>query len=1146
MRFIVPFLVLSLGARLLCAQNLQKPSAAETAELPDWAKELYSEQPNLFVLEQLYRDYYRLHPFRKSYHTQYYKRWKRRFLNYIDENGYVRLPDEQERARREQEYLQKQSPLRASNWSLVGPIQILKNDGTPGSDQANIYSIDQCAAQPSVLYCGTEPGEVYKSGNGGGTWSNVSMNINFGSGVTAVEVHPSNPNIALAGGNAGIFRTTDGGGSWTNVQPHTNFGVNELLLNPTDPQIGLAATDRGLYRSTDGGANWIQLFGQACYDVKCHPANASVVYLLKDNPGARICEFYRSADFGATWTLQSSGWYNSTDPARNNGGGRLAVSSAAPDRVYAYLIGEAKANDYGFIGLYRSDDAGLSWTLPNGPAGGPYTASHPNLAYGGNGWTYHQGFYNCALMASPVDADRLLIGGLNLWRSDDGGFTFSSVAGYVGGPLDMHVDMQDFRVVGNDYWITTDGGIYHSGDFFDSQPDFMMYGVHASDYWGFGSGWNEDVLVGGLYHNGNNAYHENYGQGNHLQLGGGEAPTGYVNPGNNRKTYFSDIGGRIIPLSLTDPIGNFSMSKSPNETYYAAESSEMEFHPHCYNIAYIGSEHGIWKTSDGGSSYTLLRNFGSNPNDQVKYIEISSSNPQIIYLNQQPASGSVGKLWKTTDGGNAWTQLALPAGNSRRMLLALNPENENELWIAYPGGANGNKVFRTADGGNTWSNLTSSALDNESVQSLVYIAGTDGGLYACTDRAVYYRNNASAWQLDNGGLPLYFNCNIARPFYRDGKLRIASYGKGIWESSLNEQPSRPIARISVDKLEQQVVCSLDSFHFSDYSFLNHQGAAWAWTFPGGSPASSALRNPTVYFPAPGTYMAALTIIDGNGQQDSDTLYVTVSNYNLQVDIQEDFQGAFPPAGWSAEAQPGGGQWALTSDAGGYGASTQSVRFDNYYHDAGGAWSDLRLAVDAAFSGSHRDLSFDVAYSPYGAPYSDTLEVLVSTDCGQSFTSIYRRGGMDLSTAPSTQNFFVPAASEWRTEFVNLDSFAQAAPLLVAFRNWGHYGNALYLDNINLVSAINANSALPAAVSDMTLYPNPVCSGDMLYVQSPVSAPAEWTLYDLNGKALARGKQELSAEEARAWRLPAQLPPAVYMLHIRTETGIWNRPLVVKP
>jgi photosystem II stability/assembly factor-like uncharacterized protein len=1138
-RFLLALLILCCLGGMAKAQNMYKPSPAEISTLPEWAQKMYGDNPNLFEIELLYNEFYRTHSFEKSYHTQYFKRWKRSVAEFADETGFIRMPDQVQKQNIQKQYLQKQNPQPLAAWNLAGPVQVFENSGNPGNGQANIYSIDQCLLDPDVLYCGTEPGEVYKSIDGGENWTNVSLNENFGSGVTAVEVHPFNPDIVFAGGNSGVFRSLDGGQTWVKVLPNTNFGVNEILINLNSTQTVLAATDKGLYRSTDGGDNWSQIFTQKSYDIKSHVTNPNIMYLVKNNPSLIICEFFISTDGGATWTIQSNGWYSSTDPARNDGGARIAVTAADPNRVYAYLIGESKANDYGFIGVYRSDDGGYTWTLPNGPAGGPYTPTHPNLAYGNTGWTYHQGFYNCAILASETNADHILIGGLNLYRSNDGGNTFSSVAGYVGGPLSIHVDMQDFRQVNGTTWITTDGGIYKSDNFFNSQPSFKMKGVHASDYWGFGSGWNEDVLVGGLYHNGNIAYHENYGAGNYLDLGGGEAPTGYVNPGFNRKTYYSDIGGRVLPLTITGAVTGFTFGKSPNESYYAAESSEMEFHPNCYNIAWIGNENKLWKSADGGASFNLVEEFGTSVNNQVKYIEVASSNPDVIYLNQQPASGNVGTLWKTTDGGANWSALTIPPGNSRRMLIAVNPLNEFNVWIAYPGGSNGNKIFRSDDGGLTWNNITTAILNNEQPQSIIHIAGTDGGIYFCTNRAVYYRNNIMTdWVIENAGLPLYTSTTIARPFYRDSKIRIATYGKGIWENALYEQPAAPIARINVDKFSQTVICEVDSFYFEDHSFLNHTNASWQWTFQGGSPASSSQRNPVVYFPSGGTYMVTLTVTDAAGLQDSDTLYVDVNNYATPSIVAEDFEGGFLPLGWIISNGSVGGQWSVATNAGGFGNSQRSTIFDNFNIDSQGTTDDLRTFINTT---GIQDpyLTFDVAYARYGGIYSDTLEVLVSTDCGATFTSLYYKGGNTLSTAPNNQNFFIPSASEWRKDSVSLAGFQGNQLLMVVFRNKGHWGNCIYVDNVNINDLSSSVNESPIS-NNISVYPNPLSAGSCLTIDAP-GYSGEARLFDLNGKLAA----SVLFHHSAAIDIPQSFRAGTYIIQIRTDNMIENIPVVVK-
>lgn len=1111
------------------SQNLQKPSATEIQALPLWAQKMYGDNPNVWEVDALYKNYFRENAFVKSYHTQYYKRWKKLNINKMDENGFISTSISDSKS--------KEKPLnsnKSTGWSLVGPIHHHQENGQQGSGQSNIYAFDQCKNNLSVLYCGTEPGEVYKSIDAGANWFCVSMSENFGSGVTAIEVSPTNANTVFAGGNAGVFRSADGGTTWSNTLPSNNLGVNEILINSADEQIVFAATDKGLYRSTDGGLNWTLLFNNKTYDIKEKTNDATVLYLLRNNSGLNICEFYRSSDSGLTWDIQSTGWYNSTEVGRNDGGGRLAVTPADPNRIYAYLIGEAKTNDFGYIGVFKSSDGGTSWILPNSPAGGPYTTAHPNLAIGSPDWTYHQGFYNCAILCSETNADEIIVGGLNIWKSTDGASTFSGVSGYIGGPLNLHVDNQDFRVINGNYWFTTDGGIYSSTNLLETQPDFKMKGVNGVEFWGFGTGWNEDVLVGGLYHNGNIAYHQNYGAGNFLELGGGEAPTGYVNPGNNRKTYFSDISGKIIPLNLNDPISSFGSGMSPNESYWAAESSEMEFHPNSYNIAFIGKDNKLWKTIDGGASYSLLYTFGINANNQVKYIEIASDNPNVIFVNQQPENGNVGTLWKTSDGGITWTSQTLPFGNSRRMLLAINPANSNEIFIAYPDVNAGNKVFRSTNGGQSWTTYSDATLNGENIQSMAYIAGTNGGLYVGTNEAVYYRNAMTAWTLDNQNLPTYTNTNILKPFYRDGKIRVATYGKGIWEGNLFEAPSTVTARIMVDKLVQDASCSVDSFYFEDYSFLNHQNASWEWSFPTGSPSNSNDRNPIVYFGNAGSHLAILTITDQFGNTDTDSISVDLNFIEAPTVIEEGFENEFLPFGWSQIAEPNAGSWTNSNTVGGFGTSSKSALFDNFNNDSQGKASDLQVNFQLPNT-AEMYLKFDVAHAPYGGQYIDTLEVLISADCGESFSSVYKRAGAQLATAPELQEFFTPTASQWRTDSLSLTGFE--GDLLVSFRNIGYYGNAIYLDNINISSS--GTTKIIELQDDFKLFPNPVCAGNWITIETKSGDNCKLKLIDSKGKIVFQGKMN-----GQGFSVPNSIKQGIYILQVENDKHIWNRKLLV--
>lgn len=1080
------------------AQQLSKPSQTEINSLPSWAQEMYSEDPNVFTVDSLYNAWYANHTFIKTYHTQYYRIWRKKNIAWVDQDGFIRKPVASA--------FRTAGPQSSSiaPWNLVGPEKVWGADGLRQGQQTNVYSITQCATSPNVLYCGTEPGEIYRSFDAGMNWTLVTLNDPLDGGVTAICVDPNDSARVFAGSGDLLVVSTDAGSTW-NVSYATNgLGVNEILVHPNNGNYVLVAAEKGFFRSTDGGQSWTQVYTQKCWDVKLRPNSPNDVYLLKTNPAQQMCEFYSSSDTGATFTIQTNGWYSSSDPSRYDGGARLAVSPADPLRVYAYLIGDSKPNDYGYIGVYRSNDGGQTWTLPNGPAGGPYTSSHLNLAYGEPNWTYHQGFYNCAIMADPNDADNLLIGGLNLYSSTSGGTSFTSVAGYVGGPLDMHVDMQDFRVGVNGVWITNDGGIYYSTDFFTSDNQVRMDGVHGSEFWGFGTGWNEDVMVGGLYHNGNIAYHENYPSGEFLQLGGAEPASGYVNPGMNRKVYSSELGGVMLPPAIGQPIQYSSIGMWPNESYWAAESSEMKFDPTCYSIAWIGNENKLYKSTDGGASYNLVYAFGTQTTAKISYFEICASNTNVMYVVQRPASGNIGKLWKTTDGGITWAQLTIPSGTSSRMLVTVSPSDEDSLWIAYPGGANGSKVFQSGNGGTSWTNLSTSLLDNQEGRSLLCVGATNGGIYYCTNSTVYYRNNSmSNWVVDNTGLPTYMNTLYARPFYKEGKIRVSTYGRGVWENQFIDQPTHPVAHPQVDKLSYTINCDADTFHFEDHSVLNHTGASWTWSFPGGNPSSSTQRNPDVVYNTPGTYIVTLTVTDASAQTDSDTLAITVNAYQQNTNLVEGFQTAFPPAGWWPENPDDGPQWSLSTQAGGYGNSTQSMIFDNYNYDSQGTTDDMRIRVDMTQQPSDM-LYFDYAYAEYGFPYSDSLEILVSLDCGATFTSLWRKGGSQLATAPQNQSAtFVPSASEWATDSVDLSAYATQTDVLIAFRNIGYWGQALYVDNINIGNSVNVQEPV-AQFGDAFLTPSAIAQGQQFTLHATTNEIFNIEIIDQNGRLVHRG------------------------------------------
>ena len=834
---------------------------------PEWVQAMYSDSPNYYYIEAAFQAYYQSHPFEKSVHTQNFKYFAKTIKNegYLQSDGSLLAPD----------YKKPLGPVVTNHsaqnetWTALGPMETFQPGGvSQKSSQVNIYTFDQCIAAPNILYAGAETGGVYKSTDKGLNWYSIGDQIFDDGGIRVIRVDPINADIVYVGLRHSLLKSTDGGMSWSVVLNQNNLWPNAISIHPSNNNILYMTGDQGLMKSTDGGTSWSTLVASKCWDVKLQTNNPDVLFVMNSDPSKNITQFIKSTDAGASFTVKDNGWF---DPiggqAASEGGARMAVTDADANRIYVILLGNEidYATDNNYIGIYRSDDAGESWSTPydgNGDGqpdnepGGPYSENHWCFTYFGvNSGGYDQGFYNLDIAVSDSDPDKLMVGALNLFKSEDGGTTYTRWGGYgcTGcGPEYRHPDIQEIEMNGSDLWVCSDGGI----DQYDSNLDFVSSrnkGINGSDYWGFDQGWNHDVLVGGRYHNGNAAYYEAYDAGEFLSLGGAESATGYVNKGENRKVYHSDISGKEIPDVITGAVNNIPpFTLYPNESYVYTNRSELVTDPRYWNVMYIGKDNNIWKSENGGASFEVLKNFGLDGTNLVKDIEVSRQNPYLIFATQK--SGNNGILWKSVDGGVTWNNVIIPANNST-MYIALN--EQHELFLAmHVGGSNENKVFKSDDLGASWTNITSAALYGELLENMVVQEGTDGGVYLSSRNKIWYRNNSTDWVDITDNLPIHTRIIKILPFYRDSKVRIAS-NRGIWERAFTDA-SMPQAQPMVS--HQEVLCDREIVQFEDYSILDHTDATWEWSFPGAATVSSyTARNPQVTYEEVGNYEVSLTV-----------------------------------------------------------------------------------------------------------------------------------------------------------------------------------------------------------------------------------------------------------------------------------------------
>lgn len=270
-------------------------------------------------------------------------------------------------------------------------------------------------------------------------------------------------------------------------------------------------------------------------------------------------------------------------------------------------------------------------------------------------------------------------------------------------------------------------------------------------------------------------------------------------------------------------------------------------------------------------------------------------------------------------------------------------------------------------------------------------------------------------------------------------------------------------------------------------------ATYSWSFPGGTPSTSTVANPTVTYSTAGTYNASLSVTatsNGATYSKAKTSYITVNtNTTVSLPISEGFVSTtFPPAGWTIVNVGSTGTWTRSNTVGRAPTAGNSLRFDNYSIVSGNDEMRLPKADIAAYSSAQ--MVFDVAYAPYDATYYDGLEVLVSTDCGNSFTTVYSKSNTTLATAIATTGSFVPSTSQWRTETIDLTPYVGNSSVWISFRNIGGNGNNIYVDNIN-ITGISGTPAAPVASFSSTV--TSVCAGQSVtYTSTSTNNPTSYS------------------------------------------------------
>lgn len=816
--------------------------------------------------------------------VNHFRRFQKAYLPYVQADGIIRLPkatayhQEMDKAQEEVAYSRalartatgiSQDSDAPAPWKVISPIvtyDYITKKVSPA--QSNIQRMAASRSNPNILYCGSETGMVFRSTDKGETWTPCNDGEWMAGEITFVDISSSNPDKVIVGGGGVCWLSTDGGDTWKNITPQKSAYARSSSgqFHPADDNIIVFGDRTQLWRTTDAGDTWQWMMGGMVFDIRFSRHNPQVCYVAIEQENT--VKLYKSQDGGASWNvLPLAG-----QPLIS---ARIGLSEAlgGADYVYMWACRRNHLSQPGplfFSGpplLYKSTDGGSTFSVTD-----PTVQMEAVDKNGG------QGYYDLVCTASATDPEELLVGIIQLYRSTDGGQTLENVGGYYG-RFDLHCDMQSIQTNGaGDTWLSTDGGVIYSNDFFNQHAEARLNGLYASEMWGFDQGWNEDVMVGGRNHNGNMSQMDRY-NGVALSMRGSERPTGYVFLSNPRKVAFSDSENVIMPDDWKDEFVPFL-----DFWTYPKESSQhgmgFEFDPRYAQCFYIVHGSGdedyktLWRTRDDGASFSTVYTFDT----PINAVAISRSNPDKIVVS------TWGRLFYSMDAGATFLEYPIPDEMTYSITykIAIHPLREDEIWVS-DGNAGG--FWRTQDNGTNWEKLDDGLtipnwegnmeahsigrffLTGNEKNAAYAIAFTKGYLnetYTTTRGRVLYRDDTTdGWVNFSDGLQKVMNLNRMLPFYKEGVIRLAT-NNGIWQRDLVDTDFRPVAQpliLNAGSGDNTVATYPREIQLESYSIVNQNDVQWQWDIKPAplSITSYETRNPVMVIEPDQTYDITLTV-----------------------------------------------------------------------------------------------------------------------------------------------------------------------------------------------------------------------------------------------------------------------------------------------
>ncbi|MDZ7743115.1 MAG: PKD domain-containing protein [Bacteroidota bacterium] len=801
------------------------------------------------------------------------------------------------------------NPSPAGDWLSMGP------NSTPGgyAGLGRLNCVTFHPTDPDTYYVGAASGGIWRTEDDGASWIPLG-DTNEVLGVSDIILidPPTGSDIlyiatgdrdggsmwSLGGGQSndnnsiGVLKSIDEGASWQSTglsfTTDEKERVNRLLMDPNDENTLYAATTAGVYKTTNAGVNWSLLTTTAFIDMEFKPGDPATIYGSTEH--WNTTKIYRSTNSGASWSEVASYSGIRTE---------LDASPDEPNWVYALV---AKSGG-GLKAVYKSTNSGASFTEV-------YSSSTKNLlgwSCDGNG-SGGQGSYDLVIGADPNDANTIYVGGVNTWKSTDGGNSFSIVNHWSGctGIETVHADKHylAFQNGTSTLFECNDGGLYKTTDGGSNWTE-LSSGMAISQIYRMGVGQTQaDEMIIGLQDNGTKARLS----GTWTDVIGGDGFECIVDYTDEDIQYGALYYGDIY---RTTNYWNSSTNISGSIPGSGWWITPYVMDPDDHSTLYVGYEE-VYKSSNQGNSWTSISNFSGS---DLRSLAVAPSDNDYIYAAEQDI------IYKTTNSGGSWSDItgSLPVSSANITYVSVKADDPNTVWVSI-GGYNSDGVYETSNGGSTWTNI-SAGLPSIPVMSVIQNKqnANDVELYAGTDVGVYVKVGSNNWIPFNNGLPNVVVTELDI-YYDDTdtnntRIYAASYGRGVWRSDMYSATGLTAA-FTAAPTSGQAPLTVD---FTDQS-TGHV-LSWLWYFGDGN--TSTDQNPQYTYNNSGTYTVSLVINSPTANDSVAIVDFIVVGFNAPT---ADFTG-----------NPTSGVSPLTVDF--TDQSLDSVNTWNWYFGDGGTSTD---------------------------------------------------------------------------------------------------------------------------------------------------------------------------------------------------------------